>query len=338
MEYITMCIKAMSEYLIKVAVNGGWAARLSNDDRDETNPLNTAEVLCGLIKAKPKLDIKDTKLHKRCDNAINNAIRYLHNTQTISGGWATGTDNLMYGKKAIGNTTSTCFALWALILHYGAGGNESLTEKIVGDATGFLNSCCGSGLYYYSPGLPEEGSIASAAYILLSYSLILSSGKLTDHKLQSEVSQKIYEILKHLKDVIDYDPDDIKAKPFIVILTCYSILLLQKTENLDENKVEPDFLKDRLSEFKDIISRLGSTKCTTLYNETQILYKKRRRNFIHYVPVWMHILNKQLEKDERYYASEVLNAINSRIHDGSVRIEREDSIWATGLTLFALAH
>lgn len=327
-----MCIKQISEYLLSKVKDGGWRAK---PDSGEINPLNTAEVLCGLIKARY---ILNSDLPEDYDKIIKDAIEYLHNTQTQSGGWATGEDNRTNGKNAIGNTVSTCFALWALILYYDSIGKKEELIDVVYNAIKFLDKCCGDGLYYYSPDLTKEDSIVSGAYILLSYSLILSSEKLTNHKSRSEVLQKILKILKNLEAEIDYDENIIKDKRFfLAILTCYSILELQKTNHI--NKIKPKFLNELLIKSKGIISKLGQVNCTESYHETQILHEGRKRDFIHYVPIWIHILNSQLEESEQYYAEKVSTTILKNIKDNSVvHIGRDKWIWATGLTLFALAH
>ena len=107
--------------LIKYLLNGstdegGWDSEPGKNK--ETNPLNTAEVLVALISVRHQLCI--TGLPEDYDKILHKGIKYLQRTQLVSGGWATGSaycDSTTINSSK-GNTVSTCFSIWALILNY----------------------------------------------------------------------------------------------------------------------------------------------------------------------------------------------------------------------------
>jgi len=334
----------ISNYLLtQVADNGGWGSKPNANNG--TNPLNTAEVLCGLIVARSRLYLSG--LPQNYDKTIENAIKYLYDTQLTSGGWATRAAYRLGGdrKNAKGNVVSTCFTLWALILHYGLIEKDSRTIDVIRKAIAFLNECSKDGLYCYSPGLTNPELIYNAyipmAYIFLSYSLILSldstfsRDRILTEEEQTKVLKTILKNLDLVDSAIDDDPRNFKQQFFSIILIRFSISLLSKINNIDLvlNKVQK--IQKKL---EDIISELSSDQLTKPYTENQVIMEEGYiRDFMHYVPVWVYMLYSQLE--EQNFVKEVSNVIHANISNGRVVIlDGQEWIWATGLTLFALAH
>jgi hypothetical protein len=328
----------LSKYLLdRVTIKDGGFG-----DNQQSSPLNTAEVLCGLISARSGLYLSGC-LPTRYDSIIKNAVEYLHNTQLDSGGWAireiySSNDRR---ERAKGNTVSTCLVLWALILHYNLIEKDDRLINIIRKVMTFLDKCYVSNMNCrYSPDLETERfSPGATAYMLLSYSLILSCDSLFNSLSEDErtkVSNKILRILGSINNKNNLDV--IRGNPFSAIFIYYSILLLS-----EKKYINPDAVL--LEVFKNIIAGLAQTQCTEPFNEKQVIGEigKSIRPFTHYVPVWIHILNSQLKNDNQIFKEEVLKIIRQNILDSyavSIRegTEYKQRIWTTGLTLFALAH
>jgi predicted nucleotide-binding protein len=333
----SMLMSGLAKYLINaVTKDGGWDAEPGSNK--ETNPLNTAEVLCGLISARSRLCLSG--LPANYDETIRNAVKYLRSTQLASGGWSTGSTYRQQGVRDVakGNTVSTCFALWAQILSYDLIEKEENLTDVIHKVISFLANCRDkSGRCYYSPGLADWSPI-STAYILLSYSLILSwdsTFSLLTRVERLEVSQEISNILESTSDTAVME--GIKDNCISAILIYYSILLLP-----DTREIAAILRRKSRDAFKSIIDHLSLEQCTEVFTESQVIREdgRSKRDFTHYVPVWMLILYSQSDIAEKHFGSQVLNSVIKNVHDQAdgVALSGKRWTWATGLTMFALSH
>ena len=162
------------QYLVDgVTREGGWGNEPG--EFKEANPLNTAEVLGGLLSVHHHLPRGPLRTH--CDERIAGGMRYLLSTQLASGGWATGSAYIRKDIGSKGNIVSTVWAIWSLL--EGArrcelGGQERGAIKTALECSqAYLRNRVG-GLWAYSPELAEANPMASA-YGLFGMALLLQA-------------------------------------------------------------------------------------------------------------------------------------------------------------------
>lgn len=322
-----------------VTCEGGWD--VEPGAQKETNPLNTAEALCGLISIRYPLRVAG-KLPENFDKVVNKAVEYLFSTQLESGGWATGS---AYRHKNInipkGNTVSTCLALWSLLLYNDLIRYDHRIISVVEKAISFFIQCkTNDGLYVYSPDLSEI-SVVSTAYVFLAFTQILSCHNIRDNLTH----EKYLEAQNVIKDMIDCINDEAfikeaKKQRISAILIYLSIQHLINNKTLAEktlNKIERPF--------HNVLLEFSLENCITPYSELQVVREKGKtgRDFTHYVPVWMLMIYSLCDSksDIGKYKSQVLNVVINNIKkdfDGvSIGNGNKRTIWATGITLFSLS-
>lgn len=322
-----------------VTCEGGWDVEPGS--QKETNPLNTAEALCGLIGIRYPLRVAG-KLPENFDKVVNEAVMYLFSTQLETGGWATGSAYRHIAESLPkGNTVSTCLALWSLLLYYDLIRYDNKIISVVEKAINFFKQCkANDGLYVYSPDLSET-SVVSTAYVFLAFSQILSCQNIRDNLTY----EKCLEAQNVIKDMIDCINDEVfikeaKKQRISAILIYLSIQYLISNKALAEktlNKIEKPF--------HNILIDFSLEDCITPYSELQVVREKGKtgRDFTHYVPVWMLMIYSLCDSksDIRKYKSQVLNVVISNIKnnfDGvSIGNGNKRTIWATGITLFSLS-
>src|ERR1039458_5998919 len=106
-----MAVGMVSYLLTGVTRLNGWGNEPG--EFKEANPLNTAEVLCGLMWVRHHLP--PGALTEKCDHLVGKGVEYLLGTQLGSGGWATGSAYLRTELGSKGNVVSTAWAIWALV-------------------------------------------------------------------------------------------------------------------------------------------------------------------------------------------------------------------------------
>lgn len=322
-----------------VTSDGGWDAEPGL--YKETNPLNTAEALCGLISVRHQLRVAG-KLPDDFDKVIHRAIQYLVNTQLPSGGWATGSAYKHLSESSPkGNTVSTCLALWALLLYNDLISYNSSILDVVERAIAFFRQCkTNDGLYLYSPDL-NEFSYVSTAYVFLAYAQILSCQNVRD-SLSNEKSLEVQNVLKDLIDCMNEVEfiNEAKSQRISAILVYLSIQYLMSNPIFNKRalyKIEKPF--------HNVILNFTLEDCTTPYSEMQVVREKGKvgRDFTHYVPVWMLMIYSLCNSDSDIvkYKFQVLNTVLGNInydYNGvSIGQGNKRTIWATGITLFSLS-
>lgn len=339
MKELELFIGLVNYILNGVTCEGGWDVEPGS--QKETNPLNTAEALCGLISIRYPLRIAG-KLPENFDNVVNNAVMYLLSTQLESGGWATGS---AYRHKTEslpkGNTVSTCLALWSLLLYNDLIKSDHNITSVVEKAIIFFKQCrTNDGLYVYSPDLSET-SVVSTAYVFLAFSQILSCQSIRD-SLSNEKRLETQNVIKDMIDCIS-DEDFIREAEKQRIS---AILIYLSVQHLISNGVLAERTLNRIEKpYHNVLSGLSLDNCITPYSELQVVREKGKtgRDFTHYVPVWMLMIYSLCDSksDIRKYKSQVLNTVISNIKkdfDGvAIGNGNKRTIWATGITLFSLS-
>lgn len=339
MKELELFVGLVNYILNGVTSEGGWDVEPGS--QKETNPLNTAEALCGLIGIRYPLRVAG-KLPENFDTVVNKAVSYLLSTQLKSGGWATGS---AYRHKtesmSKGNTVSTCLTLWSLLLHNDLIRYDNNIINVVENAISFFKQCkTNDGLYVYSPDL-RETSVVSTAYVFLAFSQILSCQSIRD----SLSNEKCLETQNVIKDMIDCISDEefikeAKKQRISAILIYLSIQHLISNKALAERT-----LKRIENPYHKVLLEFTLDDCITPYSELQVVREKGKtgRDFTHYVPVWMLMIYSlcNSKSDIRKYKSQVLNTVISNIKedfDGvSIGNGNKRTIWATGITLFSLS-
>ena len=330
----------LTNYLLDgVTSDGGWDSEPGFFK--ETNPLNTAEALCGLISVRYQLRIAGM-MPTNFDQVVNNAIKYLLSTQLPSGGWATGSAyKHPSDTMAKGNTVSTCFALWALLLYNDLIKYDEEILEVINSAIDFFEQCkTNDGVYLYSPDL-DEPSVVSTAYVFLAFSQILSS-HIIRNNLVKEKRLQIENALKDLAVCINEECfiNEAKQQRISSILIYLSIQYLS-----DEPVLMKNTIKRIEKAYHDVIMDMSLTDCTTPYLELQVVREKGKsgRDFTHYVPVWVLMVYSLCDSSSDILIhkpkvlSTIINNIDSKYNGVSIGLGSKRTIWATGITLFSLS-
>jgi predicted nucleotide-binding protein len=327
----------LAKFLLNGANNEGvWGSEPGT--KRESSPLNTAEALCGLISIRSQL-LLFNKLPKDFNASLEKAINYLFKTQLVSGGWATASDYRDLTITPKGNSVSTCFALWALLLSDAHIAENKKTVDVAINVNRFLESCKSSdGLYRYCPDI-DKTSPVSTSYAFLSYALILSHQWVLNKPpddLFVYVKNNISELLEVLSDnnFIEQAENDFMASIFIYL----SIIFLENTSVLAGAYSQLE------KEYRTIINRMSVNDCTTTRTEQQVVSEKDKtpRDFIHYIPIWtliIYTLGDNSSGIQQY--DEVLEVVRDNIEPNFNGVKpgqtHKRHIWATGITLLALS-
>jgi len=324
-----------------VTKEGGWDSEPGTNK--ETNPLNTAEALCGLISARARMFLRNANY----DETIEKAVKYLCEKQLPSGGWTTGS-SYKSGEdisKLNGDIVSTSFSLWALMLYRDKINHSFEINEIIKKALGFFESCNNQNnhLYKYNPTLSDTESVIPTAYVFLAFALI--SVYNNNNSFLDKNSKLILD--GYIKDVFgiicDEEFEKKSKNSHICIVKVYiSILLCGKIGTFSQNVN----LKKAKKKYKEMVENLTLEQCKENFKEEQAVRNsgKQPRDFIHLVPSWILILCSLCDESDvsLKYKKLVLNSVLGKIdddggatHDGRGKGKR--TTWATGLTLFSLS-
>jgi predicted nucleotide-binding protein len=328
----------LTSYLIEGITNeGGWGNECGS--QKETNPLNTAEVLCGLILSRHHLLSRE--LGSNYDSTIENAIKYLIKTQLDSGGWATGSAYLSTTKPTTkGNMSSTCWAIMAICIYYEKYPNNTVKTdltNVIKKSINYLNKIKSDKIWSYSPELSESNLMASA-YALLCLSYI---------HLSKSIMQKIKGKETTIKNLISESIDVLwtnKDKYFGGQNSNMSkIILFISLSNLMHSGYTTDILTQLKTYLFNLIQKLSIQTISNCYIEQQTVQQKGKspRDFIHYMPVWIIIANalsqETMINNFSVALEKVIENIDTKYQGASYDNVSKRHTWSTGLTLIGLS-
>lgn len=306
-------------------IAGGWGNEPG--PRKEANPLNTSEVLLGLILASDHLVNINSPSNLKI--SIEKGIKYLIQTQLSSGGWSTGGAYLVKQITAQGNIVSTCISLWAIIEYLKRYPVSEELENVVKKGYFFVCNCIEMDNCIYSPNLKSVSTVA-AAYCLLALCIISESSLIKDNLID-----KISQVVNIIK--CDFT-EDIECKEVIALLSFIAIKLLN-------NKIE---LIKHISVFykslEKYIKNLNVDVITSTVIEKQVVREigKAKRDFNHYMPFWYSIALLRypnvMKTEQLAYAFYKLNENIDMEEDGGVILGGKGLTWTTGQTLMAYCY
>ena len=330
------------QYLVDgVTREGGWGNEPG--EFKEANPLNTAEVLGGLLSVHHHLPRGPLRTH--CDERIAGGMRYLLSTQLASGGWATGSAYIRKDIGSKGNIVSTVWAIWSLL--EGArrcelGGQERGAIKTALECSqAYLRNRVG-GLWAYSPELAEANPMASA-YGLFGMALLLQAecdfGRWAD---QAALHLCVHEGLSRFEADYIAGGAVLTCEPamnrMVVIQFFLALGQLLRCDGLATMEGKLRILSDRLWA---TVRSYGAEHLADCIVETQAVVEPgRARDFIHYAPVW-GILAAMQHPDGvnfrhfRTLLDRVVKNIDPRCEGASYGGSKRHT-WTTALTLMAI--
>lgn len=306
---------------------GGWGNE--SGPKKEANPLNTSEVLLGLILAGDHMVNINTPLN--WEASIEKGIDYLIQTQLPSGGWSTGSAYLVSPITAKGNIVSTCISIWAIIEYLKRHPINDKLQNLLNKGYTFICDCIGEDNCNYSPNL-ESPSVVAAAYCLLSLCILSDSPLMNDESLNIKISQII--------NIIECDfTNECECKEIVALLSCIGIKFLKKKAR-SLNKHVSNFYK-KLQAF---IMAFNELTVTSSLIEKQVIREigKSKRDYTHYIPFWYSIallIYPDIIKTKQL--ANALYALRKNIDmsdDGGVVLCGKGLTWATGQTLMTYCY
>lgn len=342
---LNLLLYKLSIFLINGITNeGGWGAETGA--YSETNPLNTGEVLCGLIASRHYLISQGLPLNY--DVALDKGIKYLIDTQLLSGGWGTGSAYIKIKQESDklqttkGNTVSTCFAIWALCNYSSICINKDFDEiikNIIKKTNDFIDSCeRDNGLYSYNPDLSET-SIISSTYVLLICAVILTKPNIISLLLKEDLLLIENRIIRILDEFSEKERlNSIKEEYISAILTFVAIQMIRRSSN---KKIPERILKKTYTNMSNIINNLDESSYIDNYNEKQTVIEtgKKARDFIHYTPVWLLVAFSLDDDDHDVHSNIALRKIVGNISSDfeGVFLAGKRYTWTTGLTMLSIS-
>lgn len=333
--------KGLTSYLIEgTTIEGGWGNECGL--RQETNPLNTAECLCGLILARHHLLSK--KLDEKYDKTIESAINYLIKTQLKSGGWCTGATYQgvldCQSIKAKGNMVSTCFSIMAISFYYIAYPDNDLKSELIDAVKKSFRyfKFKIDNLWAYSPEHKEKNLMATAyALLCLSYvqANIVGCREITNNEkntLKSLIDGSIDNLLNHKEKYFTYGNKEQMVIVFIFIALCN----LRKANYQSNSLIK---LKDNLFSLIQSFSKEIISNCFTEKQSVRQI-GENPRDFIHYMPIWIIVANSLTEVSINNFdvaLNEIISNIDSNYQGCSCNSTSKRTTWATGITLMGLS-
>lgn len=302
---------------------GGWGNEPGPNK--EANPLNTGEVLLGLITASDHMVNLSVFMSLR--SSIEAGIRYLISTQLSSGGWSTGSAYLEKPITAQGNIVSTSISVWAVVEYMKRHDNNDELKDLINRSYNFICNCIKNNSCRYSPNLDSDSVVASA-YCLLSLCILHEASLVDDPNLPSKITRII--------NLIACDLDDCECKEIVLLLSFIAIKFLMRREQL-EDKLIINFY----NRLRTIILNLDEEKIKNSITEKQVVREvgKPKRDYIHYMPFWYSIavlfypdIIKTKQLANAFY---VLSKNIDMDDDCGVMLGGKALTWATGQTLMA---
>lgn len=304
---------------------GGWGNEPG--PQKEANPLNTSEVLLGLILASDHL--VNIGSSSNLEISIDKGIDYLMKTQLSSGGWSTGSAYLVSPILAQGNIVSTCISLWAIIEYSKRHQTNRELKYIINKGYRFVCDCIGENNCVYSPNL-ESMSVVASAYCLLSLCIINESSQINDNLL-NKISQVI--------NIIECDfTEEFECKAMVALLSFIGIKILKK-------KMQPSrHISNFYDKIKEYVKSLNDSTVTSSIIEKQVVREigKSKRDYNHYMPFWYSIALLMcpdvIKTEQLPNALYVLSRNIEFEEDGGVVLGGKGLTWATGQTLMAYCY
>jgi predicted nucleotide-binding protein len=331
--------KGLTSYLIEgVTKDGGWGNECGL--YQETNPLNTAECLCGLIFGRHHLLSKN--LDDKYDKTIENAISYLLKTQLKSGGWGTGgtyqgvTD--FQTIKSKGNMVSTCFSIMALCFYYEICTDNNTKTKLISVVKKSLNylKIKTDNLWSYSPDLSEKNLMATA-YALLCLSYLQANleveKKITNSEknlLKNLTNSSIDNLLNNKEEYFNSDKEQMSI-----------IFIFIASSNLIKANYKYNSLANLNNHLFSLIQNFSQEITSNCFTEKQAVRQKGKnpRDFVHYMPLWIIVANCLTENPINNFnvaLNEVISNIDSNYQGCSYNKTSKRHTWTTGITLMGL--
>lgn len=253
---------------------GGWGNEPG--PRKEANPLNTSEVLLGILLARDHLI--NIKVPLNLELSIENGINYLIQTQLPSGGWSTGAAYLVTPVTATGNMVSTCISIWAVVEYLKRYCVSDELKNLLSKSYKFICKCIEEDYCVYCPNLKSSSAVASA-YCLLSLCVLNDSSLICDESLNIKISQVI--------NIIDCDfNNEYECKEMVALLSFIGIKFLKK-----KSKALNKYVSSFYNKIKSYIINLDETIITSSITERQVVREigKSKRDYSHYIPFWYSI-------------------------------------------------
>ena len=302
--------------------SGGWGNEPG--PYKEANPLNTSEVLLGLLAAGDHLiNIRTPENYYK---SIEQGIEYLLSTQLKTGGWSTGSAYLATPITASGNTISTCISIWALVeyskrYHLNNRIGESFKKGL-----DFFKQCIRQNDCVYSPNL-ETASTVSSAYCALAMSLLLG---VLPYNNETEG------LLKNVLLDIEFDLKGECENKIIISLLSFIAIKFYKRQNQSIPKV----IDSLYVNLKNYIISFNEKIVTNPVIEKQVIREvgKAKRDYTHYIPFWYSIsllLYPDVLKTKQLASAFYKLNTNIDEDDGGTVLGGKGLTWATGQTLMA---
>jgi predicted nucleotide-binding protein len=331
--------KGLTAFLIDgVTTSGGWSDECGNHKED--NPLNTAEVLSGLILSRHHLLSK--KLNDKFDATIDKAIDYLIKTQLESGGWATGSAYVdpEKRKQANGNIASTCWSIIAISLYSDKYENGSLkTIDAIKKSLEYLEIREENGMWSYFPDATEVHNLLATSYALLSLSYITLS-ELLMQKLGRTEKLVITNMITESIDILLNCKESYSAmnkENYMPIVFIFIAL-----GNLKKCYRHINSLSNLKTHLFTLIQKFPEDIVAHKYAEAQYVQKEAKypRYFHHYMPIWIIIANTLSDSNINNFdaaLTEVFSNIDNEYKGASYEIDNKRYTWSTALTLMGLS-
>lgn len=338
-------VEILTNFLVETVLDdGGWGSEATSV---HANPLNTAEVILGLLRAEQMSDESYFPLSAKYENALSNGIKYLQRMQLDNGGWARGAAYLMRRAEGSfveeGNVVSTGVAVWAISAYSYGNGFQKFNECL-NKAYGFIRKCIGQdGRCVYGPNY-DDSPVASA-YCLLS--LCALCGRLPDN--MGAIIEDILPVVGRLvEDVIYYESGAALGK-IACMIALFALSMLPSRLNPWSDAAET--IVRYKQELSDYVASLSEQEVSGVVVEDLAVggMQTERRKFTHYVPYWYTLAgialgNSECGHLESCRTAAFKNLLSNIAGDGSgtrsgVRFGRGKCFtWATAQTIIALSY
>lgn len=338
-------VEILTNFLVETALaDGGWGSEAASR---HANPLNTAEVILGLLRADQMSDESCFSLSAKYENALQSGVKYLQRTQLDNGGWARGAAYLMRRAEGSlvenGNVVSTGVAVWAISAYSYRHGFRQFDECL-NNAYGFIRGCIGQdGKCIYGPNY-DDSPVASA-YCLLALCALCG-------RLPGNTADLIKDILpvagRLVEDVIYYESDAALGKIACMIALFALSMLPSRMNSWSDAADSVVRYKHELSAY--IASLNEQDVCGVVVEDLAVEgIQTERRKFTHYVPYWYTLASIALGEAESgrleiCRTASFKNLLSNIAGDGSgtrsgVRLGIGKCFtWATAQTIIALSY
>src|ERR1022692_264176 len=337
-----MAVGMVSYLLTGVTRLNGWGNEPG--EFKEANPLNTAEVLCGLMWVRHHLP--PGALTEKCDHLVGKGVEYLLGTQLGSGGWATGSAYLRTELGSKGNVVSTAWAIWALVERkraYIVDSRESEgIYRTLQRSHGFLLHRL-DGLWPYNPDL-ENVDLMASTYGLFGLAWLMRAERyFGEWANRRDLRLCFFEGLNRFECDYITEAGILEPEPpmnRMVVIQLY--LALTFFLGCDALSVIDNKLRVLQSRLWGVIRGYSPEQLVECIVERQAVVEPgRARDFIHYTPVWgiiaaMNSPDGIQFRHFRILLNRILQNVDSRC-DGASYGGSKRHTWTTALTLMALS-